>query len=227
MIKIDRIPETVENEQNISKEYVSIKPVESMSNKEMSDFIDAEFQKAHDEADVYDRLLTDTFNRSEEELDIDFTIGDQLASILENFKDEKWAVLDGNEQMEAIKELADSIGKELDLQHFAELSVADGENSTYGVYIWEKNEIVLNSRYFDDPKELVNTIAHEMRHAYQHMRAEMLETWEDVLYQFNFENYINPMPLPAGGYLFFTDYQDQYVEVDARVFANKFTEAMS
>ena len=32
--------------------------------------------------------------------------------------------------------------------------------------------------------------------------------------------------MPGGGWLFFTDYQDQYVEVDARAFANLFTEAM-
>lgn len=81
-----------------------------------------------------------------------------------------------NEQMEAVKELANVIGNELDLQYFSEMSVSDGKNGAYGIYIWEKNEIVLNSRYFDDPKELVNTIAHELRHAYQHMRAEMLET---------------------------------------------------
>lgn len=111
-----------------------------------------------------------------------------------------------NEQMEAVKELANVIGNELDLQYFSEMSVSDSKNGAYGIYIWEKNEIVLNSRYFDDPKELVNTIAHELRHAYQHMRAEMLETWENALCQFNFENYINPMPLPAGGYLFFMDY---------------------
>ena len=40
------------------------------------------------------------------------------------------------------------------------------------------------------------------------------------------DNYISPLPLPGGGWLFFTDYQDQYVEVDARAFANLFTEAM-
>ena len=42
----------------------------------------------------------------------------------------------------------------------------------------------------------------------------------------SYENYISPLPLPGGGYLFFVDYFNQYVEVDARAFANLFTEAM-
>ena len=57
-------------------------------------------------------------------------------------------------------------------------------------------------------------------------RAGLLETREDALYRVNLDNYISPIPLLGGGWLFFTDYQDQYVEVDARAFANLFTEAM-
>jgi hypothetical protein len=58
------------------------------------------------------------------------------------------------------------------------------------------------------------------------MRSEILDTKEDALFKCNFENYITPLQLPDGGYLNFTDYYDQYVEVDARAFANLFTEAM-
>ena len=72
----------------------------------------------------------------------------------------------------------------------------------------------------------INTIAHEMRHAYQEQRAGILETKEDALFKLNLDNYISPVPLPGCGWLFFTDYQDQYVEADARAFANLFTEAM-
>lgn len=46
------------------------------------------------------------------------------------------------------------------------------------------------------------------------------------LYKVSFDNYISPVPLPGGGWLFFVDYFDQYVEVDARAFANKFAEVM-
>ena len=96
----------------------------------------------------------------------------------------------------------------------------------HGFYNSTDNSITLNSQFFDDPVEMVNTLAHEMRHAYQHMRADALETREDALYRVNFENYITPRPLPEGGWIFFYDYEHQYVEVDARVFADKFVEAM-
>ena len=107
-----------------------------------------------------------------------------------------------------------------------EVSLDEYDSLLYGFYSPSDNTINLNRQYFDNPVELVNTIAHEMRHAYQEYRAGLLETREDALYRVNLDNYISPIPLPGGGWLFFTDYQDQYVEVDARAFANLFTEAM-
>ena len=53
--------------------------------------------------------------------------------------------------------------------------------------------------------------------------TELQETWQDTLYKLNFENYISPISLADGKYLFFTDYQDQLVEAEARAFANIFT----
>ena len=98
-------------------------------------------------------------------------------------------------------------------------------NGSY-VYDVKNNMVVLNSQFLSNPLELVNTIAHELRHAFQHMRAEKLETREDARYKVNFDNYISPVLLPGGEWLFFTDYYSQYVEVDARVFADKVMEAM-
>ena len=99
----------------------------------------------------------------------------------------------------------------------------DGQNGACGAFVPEENKIEINRTILTDPKEVVDTIAHEMRHAYQHQRAEMLETWQDFLYRLNFENYISPVSLADGKYLFFTDYQDQLVEAEARAFANIFT----
>lgn len=102
----------------------------------------------------------------------------------------------------------------------------DDEGGAYGDYNPANNMINLNKSYFSDSPEMANTLMHELRHAYQRFRAEILDTWEDALFRVNLDNYISPMPLPGGGWLFFTDYTDQYVEVDARAFANLFTEAM-
>lgn len=229
MIEMDKIPEMPEGKSEVSRGYLTIKPVDSMSDQEVSDFIAKEFEKVHDEAesDTYDKLLSEVFNRSEDEMDIDFNISEQIKSVLEKFKSEEWGEMDTKEQMSAVRELVKTIGKELQLDRLPEVELlSDGDEEAYGLFDAISNKIILNPKYFDDPGELVNTVAHELRHAYQHMRAEMLETKEDALYKINFENYISPLPLPGGGYLFYVDYLDQYVEVEARTFANLFTEAM-
>jgi hypothetical protein len=229
MIEMDKIPEMPEGKSEVSRGYLTIKPVDSMSDQEVSDFIAKEFEKVHDEAesDTYDKLLSEVFNRSEDEMDIDFNRSEQIKSVLEKFKSEEWGKMDTKEQMSVVRELVKTIGKELQLDKLPEVELlSDGDEDAYGLFDAISNKIILNPKYFDDPGELVNTVAHELRHAYQHMRAEMLETKEDALYKINFENYISPLPLPGGGYLFYVDYLDQYVEVEARMFANLFTEAM-
>jgi hypothetical protein len=229
MIKLNEVSETNEDVSVVSKGYLNIQPTDRMSDQEVSDFIAKEFEKVHDEAesDTYDKLMSEVFNRSEDEMDIDFNISEPIMSVLEKFKSEEWGEMDIKEQMLAVRELVKTIGKELQLDQLPEVELlSDRDEDAYGLFDAVSNKIILNPKYFDDPGELVNTVAHELRHAYQHMRAEMLETKEDTLYKLNFENYISPLSLPGGGYLFYVDYLDQYVEVEARAFANLFSEAM-
>lgn len=213
-------PEKLENN-------TDIKPSGGMTDQEADAFWKAEFQKAHDEVslDDYDTLLSEVFNRAEYELDIDFVIDDKLVKLLDQFSTETWEYMDDSEKDEIISEFVSALSEDLGLEEMPEVAVFDDDDA-YGFYSPSDNTINLNRQYFDDPVELVNTIAHEMRHAYQEYRAGLLETREDALYRVNLDNYISPIPLPGGGWLFFTDYQDQYVEVDARAFANLFTEAM-
>jgi hypothetical protein len=227
ILNIDKISEMSGSEAETSKEYLNIRPKESMSDQETTDFITKEFEKAHDEAEAgaIDTLISDVFNRSEDEMNIDFELTDDVVSVLEIFKSDDWETMSTEERMSAVGKLVNVIGKELQLEKIPEVELYE-DNDAYGFYDQQYNHIELNSKFFDDPVELVNTVAHELRHAYQNMRADMLETREDALYKINFVNYISPVSLPGGGYLFFTDYYNQYVEVEARAFANKFTEAM-
>lgn len=213
-------PEKLENN-------TDIKPSGGMTDQEADAFWEAEFQKAHDEVslDEYDTPLSEVFNRSEDELDIDFVIDDRLIKLLDQFSPETWEYMDDTERYEVISEFISTLSEGLELNDIPELAVFDDDDA-YGFYSPSDNTINLNQHFFDNPVELVNTIAHETRHAYQEYRAGLLETREDALYRVNLDNYISPIPLPDGGWLFFTDYQDQYVEVDARAFANLFTEAM-
>ena len=81
--------------------------------------------------------------------------------------------------------------------------------------------VCINSCNFDNPQEILDTVAHEVRHAYQFQRAQNPKEEIDYLYAYNFENYITPY-VTDGGYVNFTDYQDQLIEAEARAFANLF-----
>lgn len=227
MIRFSDIAEASEKA-DVSENYKRIKPAEKMTDQEVDDFWSSEFVKAQEEMDVYpyDKLLSEVFNCSEDEIVIDFNIDNEIKASLDKFSPENWKAMSEVEQMNSIKELAHKVGKQLELDKIPDISIFEDEDGPYGNYNPENNMVNLNRKYFDDPCELANTLTHELRHAFQKYRAEILDTWEDALYKVNLDNYISPLPLPGGGWLFFTDYQDQYVEVDARRFANLFSEAM-
>ena len=207
-----------------TESYKMISSESNMSIQDASEFIAEEFEKAHEDLE-YNLLLSEVFGRSESEISIDFKMNDRLSSILEKFKDEKWQSLDDDEKITIIKEFTNKLGIALGLDSIPSIEISD-ESKVQGSYSPDTNTIVISSKDIDNPYEIVDTIPHELRHAYQHMRAEMMDTYEDVLYRVNIDNYINPKQLIDGSWLFFTDYYDQYVEVDARAFARIFTEAL-
>ena len=227
MIKVDNMSEASDIKSEVSESYLNIKTVESLSDQEASDFVSKAFEDAHNiaEFDTYDNLLSEVFNRSEEELFIDFEFTEEIIALLQNFRPEKWDVLNDSERANLTNELSRAIGEALGLDNTPTINISECDDA-YGYYDPKNNSITLNNMLLSDPIELVDTIVHELRHAYQYMRADILDTREDALYKVNFENYITPIPLPEGGWLYFMDYYNQYVEVDARAFADKFTEAM-
>ena len=208
--------------------YKNIKPVDKITREEAVEFWKSEFsnETEHYTMEIYDRLISESFGRSEDEIDIDFDLDDQILSELEKFKDPQWQTMKESDKLDLAKEFVNKVSEKLGLERVPEIELLEEDNSTYGGYDPLKNVISINMNKNDNPLELVDTLMHELRHAYQYERAEVFETWQDALYRCNLDNYIVPEPLPNGGFLFFTDYYDQYVEVEARVFANKFTEAM-
>lgn len=222
MIKFDDMTEILVNKDvDVSEKYKNIISVENMSDGDVLDFWNKEFEKAWEDAEYNDSndFLSEIFDCSEDEIEIDFEMDDRILSILEKFDVENWDDLNRTEQISNIKELIKEVGEKLGLKKIPEMLLFEDAEGVYGAYASEINLISLNIAYFDDPKELVDTITHELRHAYQKIRAGILETREDRLFKCNIENYISPD-------ICFTDYQDQYVEVDARAFASIFTEAM-
>ena len=69
-------------------------------------------------------------------------------------------------------------------------------NSDYGFYNPQSGYLEINTKYIfqpvpqgiNIPHELVDTIAHELRHAYQHQRVCKMENYMDFLYVYNWTN---------------------------------------
>ena len=228
MIKFDFNSKSKDIETKTHIEYTNIKPSEVNANTDPIDFIAKEFEKAHEEAetDYYDRLLSEVFNRYEDEIDIDFYVNDDIKSALERINSPEWESMNNESRLDALKALAGVVGKELGMTKIPDIVISADCEDAYGKYDPISNTIKLNKDYLSNATDSVDTVTHELRHAYQHERADICETHEDALFKVNFDNYISPVSLPAGGCIFFMDYYNQYVEVDARAFASIFTEAM-
>lgn len=223
-----RFQDTVEKKDDSellsSTGFLEIKPKGSLSNEDAVSFIDGLFSVDPDSQDLHDEesLLAEIFGRYEEEFEFDFELDDEIQYALERFNLERWENLSESERIDAIYELASIIGDRLGLEDKPVIQFYDGRDGSCGAYLPGANTIEINWNTLSDPKEVVDTVAHEARHAYQHQRAVLEENKQDTLYRLNFENYISPIPLADGKFLFFTDYQDQLVEAEARAFANLF-----
>lgn len=112
------------NKRDVSEKYKNIKPAEKMTDQEADDFWTSEFEKVQDETEIdsYDKLLSEVFNRSEDELDIAFDIDDRLVSILERFKSENWDAMDESHRLSALKELSQSVGEKLGMDKIPSIS---------------------------------------------------------------------------------------------------------
>lgn len=229
MIRFHDTAEKKDNSELLSPSaFQDVKPSGTMSSEEAISFLDALFSAKPESQDTYsideESLLAEIFGRFEDEFDFDIELDDEVQIVLDRFRAAQWERLTDSEKVEAIKEMASVIGKKLGIEENPEIQLYNGRDVSCGAYIPGENKVEINRNTMDDPQEVVDTVAHEMRHAYQHQRAGLQETWQDMLYKINFENYISPIPLADGKYLFFTDYQDQLVEAEARAFASIFTD---
>lgn len=199
--------------------YKDIKSQGGISKTEAKDFWNDVFE---DESALFDNelceeeLLSEIFGRNEDEFDFDFDIDKNVQEILDEFEEDKWNNMDEWEQKDLIKELATIISEKLELDEKPEITFFEGPENSYGSYNPGYNLVEINSKNFQNPKEVIDTVTHELWHAYQYQRADKLETMEDMLYKVNLDNYISPISLENGKYLFFTDYQDQLVEAEIK-----------
>lgn len=199
-----------------------IKP-EKMSKGEADNFWDSVFKSDYKEEDLsLERVFDDIYGRKVEEFQFDFEMDDKILSKLDSFHQDTWDELTIDEKKIEIKELSDCIAEKLELKELPSVEYFTDEPDNCGYYSPYSNMVSLNENILPDAKEVLDTIPHELRHAYQHERADMLENYDDLLYKANLENYIMPIFLEDGRCICFTDYQNQYVEAEATAFANLF-----
>lgn len=165
--------------------------------------------------------MKDILNRSEEEFSFDYDLSD-MREVLDKFGEETWADLSEDERMDLVEQAVSKIAEVLGLNEIPEVMYFEDDPGNCGYYYSGLNILGINVCELSDPKELINTVAHELRHAYQEQRALNPETEMDYKYLTNLSNYISPLFTENGDCILFTDYQDQLVEAEARAFANLF-----
>lgn len=225
MIQFSDISRKVENSEDYSfpLQYDSIKPETSTDEKEAHDFWDTVF---FDQVDVHQiteaDILNDVYGRAEDEFEFDFDVSySKMQDAIDKFRASTWDLLSPKEREGACKEFAMTIAEKLAIENPPSIEFYESEPCDSGAFDPDRNCIKINRNNFDDSQEIVNTVAHEIRHAYQYQMALNPESYIDLLYAYNFTYYITPY-VDENGYVNFIDYQDQLIEAEARAFANLF-----
>ena len=213
------IDNTFETAEEKSKE--SFKNIESASGFSVEDsmsFWDDKLNNKYQEYEEnYSEYLTELYNRSEDEFNYNIEVDDELKDSVAKFESENWSQMNDGEKKDAIKDTMSHIAKNLDLSTIPKLKFYKDGLGPDGYYNPYNNHLNINieKTFLSDSKELLNTLVHELRHAFQHERADMLETKEDALFRCNMDNYIDPDKS-------FYAYDNQYVEVEARAYTAVF-----
>ena len=152
----------------------------------------------------------------------DVSITDILDHYVDKFKPDTWNEFTTDEKVELVNKLVEVISDKLRLENAPEVLYYEDDPSSRGVYYDSFNVLGLNECLLEDSEQLVVTTAHELRHAFQHQRAESPQNYEDFLYRINLANYISPMFNKDGECILYTDYACQFVEAEARAFSNLF-----
>lgn len=140
---------------------------------------------------------------------------------LTDFKPENWERLSLDDKKQAIEQLADYNAELLGIEHRPRIDFyAEEFSGDYGSFSGEDNSLAMNERNLSDGPETADTVAHELRHAYQHQHAQNPMSPQDFQFRENFDHYVAPEQDYAG-------YKDQLLESDARDYAQRLRESVS
>ena len=130
MIKFgDVSSELQKNSLEDTNAYKEIKPQEALSKEMADDYWDNLFENEIETPEFDDELLFSVFDRSEDEFDFDFEIGDDIIELLQKIKGSEWAYLDDAEKADTIEALSDKISELLGLRERPDISYYDADKN--------------------------------------------------------------------------------------------------
>lgn len=133
---------------------------------------------------------------------------------------DNWVELSVEDRTDVLQEMECRIA-EIEHREPCQINVREMEEGNYGAFSPVTKDITINSLYvesnsFQDYKEMLDTLIHEGRHAYQDYNVATRDVHGDSTitnqWSYNFDNYISPN-------WDFQAYFTQPVEQDAREFA--------
>lgn len=145
---------------------------------------------------------------------------DTIKNILTDFKQDNWDDFSLEERKECIANLKEYIEETIGLENCPNLEFYNNADpGDYAYVTGDGSKIAINEYNLWNSAEAADSICHELWHAYQHQRANMMENEIDQAYAEGFDNYIGPD-------IDYQMYEDQFVESDAREFAQRIKDYM-
>ena len=176
-----------------------------------------------DASDVGSEVEIENDSQEGFDLETDAQIADGVGSLQEmpELTSDGWEALDASERLNALQECENRLS-EVQGRPGLPVNGIDLPSNQYGYYDGES--IFVNTNHIEGPDqqpvgEMVDTIVHEGRHAYQDYatknpgfldNTEVVESWQD-----NFDNYLDASIVGQEAY------EQQPVEADARNFAGQ------
>lgn len=153
-----------------------------------------------------------------------YAVSTETETVTQDLDLTEWADLEPQERLDMLGIVAGIESNHLGIQETVSIEAADLSENVVGSYRRRERVIRLNIRYLEDcqVEELINTVCHEMYHAYQWEQLENEEglekSWEDVLVN-------TPVRWSEAEYIRgeddFTGYYNQRIETEAREYAKK------
>jgi len=138
---------------------------------------------------------------------------------------EEWDTLSNQEKLDILQKIANLEQAYLGIPHAVTVGASELEETTFGCYNDTKQSITINLEWLDilDSWSVVETVCHEMYHAYQYCLVDIYNTLPEETkrlymfkiipyYEYEFANYIEGAEDPEA-------YAKQYCEKGAREYA--------